>query len=420
MDSHESFDPSRCPAWLPKLLRGRYFTSCAQHAASSRAERNYFCITCSGESLCSTCIAQQHSNNPSHHHSGSSPHSGGGGSIHGAGSGGASKHHNILQIRRSSYHECVRINELAKILDLSHIQVYVINSAKIVFLNGRPQARPVKGAPFYCETCERMLLDASRFCSLGCKLAAVPKDSTLSFVPRVAASAPANSGGHHHGGAGSANGGGSNAKRTSAAGAVTSHRPSAYNAAMAGGNADTWRKDNGNGSSNLASATWVQKARTTAGGKKRSAPDGNTTSPEVSLLAASVEFDNIEDGFGADSDGISRADEDDRVLCDGDGDVDGNGNGNDDRSFVWSRSGFGGGKRVRVEKYPHLEKHPNPTMGKFQDMVKFPPLVPISSPFSFPDGSPSSPPRLGFSPPSTPSLTGNRRRKGVPQRSPLV
>ncbi|CAI5457670.1 unnamed protein product [Closterium sp. Yama58-4] len=389
MDSHESYDPSRVPAWLPRLLRGRYFTSCPRHAGASRAERNYFCVTCSGESLCTACIAEQHSNNSSHN-SGHHNHSGGG-SVH---SGGEStKPHNILQIRRSSYHECVRINELTKILDLSHIQVYVINSAKIVFLNGRPQARPVKGAPFYCETCERMLLDASRFCSLGCKLAAVPKDSTLSFVPRVA---PAS------GGNGAGCNGANASKRASATGPATSHRVNGYNAAAAGGNSDTWKEDNGNGS---ASAAWVQKARTT--GKKLVTPEVNTatSSPEVSLLAASMEYDNTEDSFGgADSGGILVADDDDdRLLVERD--VDGDGDGQCDGSFVWSQRGFGGGKRVRVEKYPHT--------------TNFPQLVPISSPFSYPDGSPSSPPRLGFSPPSTPSLTSNRRRKGVPQRSPL-
>ncbi|CAI6009256.1 unnamed protein product [Closterium sp. NIES-65] len=272
--------------------------------------------------------------------------------------------------------------------------VYVINSAKIVFLNGRPQARPVKGAPFYCETCERMLLDASRFCSLGCKLAAVPKDSTLTFVPRVASA----SGGH-----GAGCNGTNAAKRASAAGPATSHRANGYNAAAAGGDADTWREENGIGN---ASAAWVQKARTT--GKKRVTPEVNTatSSPEISLLAASMEYDNIEDSFGGADSGriLVPYDDDDRLLGERDGDV--NGDGQCDGSFVWSQRGFGGGKRVRVEKYPLAGK--------------FPQLVPISSPFSYPDGSPSSPPRLGFSPPSTPSLTGNRRRKGVPQRSPLV
>ncbi|CAI5499844.1 unnamed protein product, partial [Closterium sp. Naga37s-1] len=148
-----------------------------------------------------------------------------------------------------------------------------------------------------------MLLDASRFCSLGCKLAAVPKDFTLTFIPRVASA----SGGH-----GAGCNGANAAKRASATGPATSHRANGYNAAAAGGNVDTWREDNGNSN---ASAAWVQKARTT--GKKRVTPEVNTatSSPEVSLLAASMEYDNIEDSFGgADSGRILVADDDDDRL----------------------------------------------------------------------------------------------------------
>ncbi|CAI5931697.1 unnamed protein product [Closterium sp. NIES-64] len=156
-----------------------------------------------------------------------------------------------------------------------------------------------------------MLLDASRFCSLGCKLAAVPKDSTLTFVPRVASA----SGGH-----GAGCNGTNAAKRASAAGPATSHRANGYNAAAAGGDADTWREENGIGN---ASAAWVQKARTT--GKKRVTPEVNTatSSPEISLLAASMEYDNIEDSFGGADSGriLVPYDDDDRLLGERDGDV---------------------------------------------------------------------------------------------------
>lgn len=76
----------------------------------------------------------------------------------------------------------VRVEEIQKELDISGVQTYVINSARVLFLNERPQPRrgrrgaaaPSFSSPHTCEICARFLLDPLRFCSLGCKVSTTP------------------------------------------------------------------------------------------------------------------------------------------------------------------------------------------------------------------------------------------------------
>ncbi|KAK9273933.1 hypothetical protein L1049_018745 [Liquidambar formosana] len=129
---------SSLPRWLEHLLGEKFFNACLIHEYAKKNEKNIFCLDCC-ISICPHCL---------------SPH----------------RSHRLLQIRRYVYHDVIRLDDAGKLMDCSFVQAYTTNSAKVVFLNQRPQTRPFRGSGSICSTCDRSLQDPYLFCSLSCKI----------------------------------------------------------------------------------------------------------------------------------------------------------------------------------------------------------------------------------------------------------
>ncbi|KAK7262229.1 hypothetical protein RJT34_29792 [Clitoria ternatea] len=148
------------PPWLEQLLSTTFFSMCQAHINTPRNECNMYCLDCRDQAFCFYCRQSSHND------------------------------HQVIQIRRSSYQDVVRVAEIQKFLDTSEVQTYVINSARVLFLNERPQNQSKtnnvvssgKNNSHLCEICRRNLLDPFRFCSLGCKLVGIKKNGNTSFV----------------------------------------------------------------------------------------------------------------------------------------------------------------------------------------------------------------------------------------------
>ncbi|XP_034708752.1 uncharacterized protein LOC117931791 [Vitis riparia] len=126
------------PRWLEALLREKFFNACVIHEYAKKNEKNIFCLDCC-TSICPHCL---------------SPH----------------RSHRLLQIRRYVYHDVIRLDDAEKLMDCASVQAYTTNSAKVVFLNQRPQTRQFRGSGNICSTCDRSLQDPYHFCSLSCKI----------------------------------------------------------------------------------------------------------------------------------------------------------------------------------------------------------------------------------------------------------
>ncbi|KAL8495597.1 hypothetical protein ACS0TY_019644 [Phlomoides rotata] len=132
-------DTSEVPEFLSSLLTEKFFNACITHQDARKNEKNCFCLDCC-EGICPHCLTNH-------------------------------RNHRLLQIRRYVYHDVIRLVDAEKLIDCARVQSYTTNSAKVVFLNQRPQtSRPARVSGRLCITCDRNLQESFLYCSLSCKL----------------------------------------------------------------------------------------------------------------------------------------------------------------------------------------------------------------------------------------------------------
>ncbi|KAJ0110665.1 hypothetical protein Patl1_00225 [Pistacia atlantica] len=135
--THHELVSSPLPRWFEVLLTEKFFNACIIHEEEKKNEKNIFCLDCC-TSICPHCLSLHNS-------------------------------HRLLQIRRYVYHDVIRLDDAAKLVDCDYVQPYITNSAKVVFINQRPQTR-LRSSGNICNTCDRALQDSYLFCSLSCKI----------------------------------------------------------------------------------------------------------------------------------------------------------------------------------------------------------------------------------------------------------
>ncbi|KAL2340181.1 hypothetical protein Fmac_008121 [Flemingia macrophylla] len=158
-------DMNEKPAWLERLMAETFFGGCGVHEHRRKNEKNVFCLHCC-LSICPHCLSS-HRSHPLLQLSFllmSFSKSLKGMYVQ------MQFSHLCLQVRRYVYHDVIRLDDLEKLIDCSNIQPYTINSAKVIFLNQRPQSRTCKGPANACFTCDRILQEPFHFCSLSCKV----------------------------------------------------------------------------------------------------------------------------------------------------------------------------------------------------------------------------------------------------------
>lgn len=90
----------------------------------------------------------------------------------------------VLHVSRYMYHDVLLAREASVLLDLAHVQSYLNNGNRVVYIDRRAQPRS-KLAPNAksCAVCDRTLQDPYKFCSIFCRLAFDKHPAAVASLP---------------------------------------------------------------------------------------------------------------------------------------------------------------------------------------------------------------------------------------------
>uniref|UniRef100_A0A7N2QX00 PLATZ transcription factor family protein n=1 Tax=Quercus lobata TaxID=97700 RepID=A0A7N2QX00_QUELO len=136
---------NRWPPWLKALLGESFFEKCKSHRVCRlKSGCNRYCLDCMDGALCSISIKDH-------------------------------EDHHIVQIRKSTNQEVIRVCDFQKILDLTGIKRGIINGDKVVFLRKHIKRKAqfiISEEDFTnkCEACWCRIPVPFFFCSLSCRM----------------------------------------------------------------------------------------------------------------------------------------------------------------------------------------------------------------------------------------------------------
>lgn len=160
-------------SWIRALLTTKFYGLCPKHPNLRKNDLNLFCTQHSVK-ICQYCCHPM--NNTSSACNGDSTSFNSDTDCH--------SKCTVLHVSRYMYHDVLLAREASLLLDLAHVQSYLNNGNRVVYIDRRAQPRS-KLAPNAkaCAVCDRTLQEPYKFCSIFCRLAFDKHPAAVASLP---------------------------------------------------------------------------------------------------------------------------------------------------------------------------------------------------------------------------------------------